>query len=96
MCQGSTATISAVGASSFVWTGNGNGSQIIVSPNLTTTYTVTVFSAANCTATDQVDVIVLAPPIADAGLDENICFGDSVVLNENGGNNYQWTPGNIN
>ncbi len=97
ICPGDTATLSAAGGTFYQWDqGAGNSQQVNVNPNITTTYTVTVFSAANCTATDQVDVIVLAPPVADAGLDENICFGDSVILNANGGNNYQWTPGNIN
>ncbi len=97
ICPGDTATLSATGGNFYQWDqGAGNSQQVIVNPNITTTYTVTVYSAANCTATDQVEVRVLAPPAADAGLDAEICIGDSVTLIANGGTTYFWTPGNIN
>ncbi|MFZ7115670.1 MAG: PKD domain-containing protein [Bacteroidota bacterium] len=97
ICPGDTATLSADGGTFYQWDqGAGSSQQAFVSPNITTTYTVTVYSAANCTATDQVDVRVLPLPNANAGLDENICIGDSVALNASGGNTYEWSPGNIN
>ena len=54
---------------SFVWSNGGITESIIVSPQTTTTYTVTATAANGCTGTDQVDVTVNALPTVDAGTD---------------------------
>ena len=95
ICPGDSAILNATGGSSYQWDQGATTQQIIVYPNVTTIYTVTVSSGSNCTGSDQVEVTVLSPPLADAGTNENICIGDSVVLNASGGTNYFWSPGNI-
>ncbi len=95
ICPGDSAILNATGGSSYQWDQGATSQQIIVYPTVTTIYTVTVSSGSNCTGSDQVEVTVLAPPLADAGTNENICIGDSVVLNASGGTNYFWSPGNI-
>ncbi len=97
ICPGDSATLIASGGSFFQWDqGAGASQQVTVFPNVTTIYTVTVSSGASCTGTDQVEVRVLSLPLAFAGTDENICIGESVVLNASGGNDYLWLPGNVN
>jgi hypothetical protein len=48
LCEGNTATLTASGANSFTWNGNNNGSQFIINPNVTTTYTVTGVNNNGC------------------------------------------------
>lgn len=64
ICYGSTAGLSAIGASSYSWDNNGgNGSNISVSPTMTTTYTVTGTDINGCTDTSMITVTVSPLPI---------------------------------
>ncbi|MBK8587433.1 MAG: hypothetical protein IPN88_19345 [Bacteroidetes bacterium] len=74
ICPGDSAILNATGGSSYLWDQGATTQQIIVYPNVTTIYTVTVSSGSNCTGSDQVEVTVLSPPLADAGTNENICI----------------------
>jgi len=58
----------------------------------TTVYTVTA-DLNGCTATDDVVVTVNALPTVDAGADQTICDGESVVLTGTGAQNYVWDNG---
>ncbi|HMQ49652.1 MAG TPA: SdrD B-like domain-containing protein, partial [Saprospiraceae bacterium] len=63
-----------------------------------TTYEVTVTDNNGCTDVDQVTVIVNENPTADAGADEEICFGNSTTItaSANGGEapyTYEWNQG---
>ena len=96
VCIGSSATFTASGGGTYLWTpGNFNTPQIIVSPATTTTYTVTVTDANSCTATDQVTMTVNPLPVANAGPDTDVCQGSSVTLTASGGVTYVWDPGAI-
>lgn len=48
ICSGQTSTISASGANSYSWNNNSTSSFIIVSPTVTTSYTVTGIDLNNC------------------------------------------------
>jgi hypothetical protein len=53
----------------------------IANPSTTTTYTLTVVNADGCMGSDQVTVTVNnTPPTANAGIDQSICLGGSLVL----------------
>ncbi|MDO8998432.1 MAG: T9SS type A sorting domain-containing protein [Bacteroidota bacterium] len=51
LCSGQNATLTAVGATNYTWTPGGNGSNIVVSPTVNSTYTIT---GANGTCTDMI------------------------------------------
>ncbi|MFN8306683.1 MAG: PKD domain-containing protein [Ferruginibacter sp.] len=85
ICIIDTLQLHAVGTGSFVWSpnymiSNINSPDPFVSPDVTTTYTVTITDAFGCQGTDQVKVEVkpfvtlLAPP------DTTICKTDPVLL----------------
>jgi hypothetical protein len=61
ICTGNTATLSATGASSYNWNpGSLSGTSVVVSPTISTTYTVVGSNAAGCTNTRTVSVTVSA------------------------------------
>jgi gliding motility-associated-like protein len=88
-CAGASFTLDgsgSTGATSYTWTdaqGNvlGTGPTITLDdlPPGTHTFTLTA-SDGPCTATDQVVIIVLELPPADAGPDQEIFIGDQVTL----------------
>ncbi len=58
------------------------------------TYTVslTVWSSWGCENTSSQDITILALPTADAGLDQQLCIGETVSLQASGSGTYQWSP----
>jgi gliding motility-associated-like protein len=63
ICDGETATLNGSGAQSYAWTGGVvNGVPFTPAIIGTNTYTVTGTSSLGCTATDNVNVIVVALP----------------------------------
>jgi len=86
MCEGGSVTLSATGASTYAWNPSGG----VVSPVVTTIYTVTGTDAKGCSASNSVIVTVNPKPLADAGIDKTICAGGEVTLTANGGDTYQW------
>jgi hypothetical protein len=94
ICFGSSATLTAIGASSFTWNpGALSGGTVTVSPTANTTYTVTG-SNGNCTSTTTVAIVVNANPTLTASSSPNlICSGSSSTLSANGAVTYTWNPG---
>jgi len=90
ICSGQSATLTATGGSSYVWSNSASGASISVSPVVTTTYTVTA-SSGGCSGTDDVVITVSATPVANAGTDQIICMGQSANLTAFGGGTYLWS-----
>lgn len=53
-CSGQTSSISAAGASSYSWSSGNTGSLIVVSPTVTTNYTVYGFNEEGCEGTGSI------------------------------------------
>ena len=94
VCIGSSVAISASGAVSYTWQpGSSTGSNIAVSPVVTTTYVVTGDNGAGCTATTNVVLFVNPLPIVTATSSTNsLCEGNTVSLTASGASNYTWNP----
>ncbi|NNC44661.1 MAG: T9SS type A sorting domain-containing protein, partial [Winogradskyella sp.] len=95
ICQGDNTTLVAntnLGVS-FLWSTGETTQSIEVGPTETTTYTVTVSDDEGNTVEDTVEIIVNTIPTANAGIDETICQGESVVLSATGGSSYLWSTG---
>jgi len=63
----------------------------------TYTYTLTVTDVNGCRGTDEVQVTVVNPPLADAGADQLVCTQASIRLNGSATNgsgdySYSWSP----
>ena len=98
ICNGSSTTIGATGASTYTWTPAAGlsattGTNVICSTTSTTTYTITGTSAAGCVNTSTLAVIVNPLPTITTGGPAAVCNGSSVSLSAAGAVNYSWTPG---
>ena len=92
ICNANSATLIASGGTLYHWSTNETTPSISVTPQTTTTYSVTVTDGSGCSQTDDVIVSVNNPPPANAGNDTYICNGLSTILNASGGVSYSWSP----
>ena len=93
LCQGQSTVLTATGGSSYQWGTGSNSQSIMVSPNLSTTYTVTAYSASGCSAVSSAAVTVnVLPSIIFSG-NTSICQGQSTTIVATGGNTYIWNTG---
>jgi hypothetical protein len=95
ICTGTSISLSATGGVSYIWN-NGVNNSVAFTPTASQTYTVTGVDANGCSNTDQVLVTVNALPSVDAGINQTVCAGSSVVLSGSGATNYTWNNGVIN
>ncbi len=100
ICVGESATLTASGADTYVWTpALGNAATINVSPVATTPYTAEgTNTATGCKNTAIRTVTVNPLPVTQvtvSGGITDVCAGDSVLLTASGVNyNYQWRNAN--
>jgi len=93
ICNLESTTLTATGATNYVWSPGGTTtSSITVTPSTTTSYTVTGTSLG-CSANDIVIVTVAPNPLIDAGPNVSICEGSPVTLTATGGTSYNWDNG---
>ncbi len=97
ICAGDSATLTATGATSYVWTpGSSTSNPLMVSPATTTTYTVNGTDGNGCSNTGTVTVGVNAlPVVAATASDSAICLGSSTSLSGSGAASYAWNPGSL-
>jgi len=96
LCAGNTATLTASGATTYSWNTSATTSQIIVSPTVTTIYTITGANGP-CTDTKTVSITVNASPTVNVVASNTIiCAGQTTTLTASGGNSYLWSTGSTN
>jgi len=102
ICKGTSAQIgyAALSGDTYSWTSNPTGfsstiANPVITPKQTTSYSLTVTSAAGCTNFDSVTITVNQPPKANAGDTTYICggTGTTVQLGDSAIGNYvySWT-----
>lgn len=96
VCSGSPTTLSVTGASNYTWMpGSLTGSNITVSPTVTTNYTITGANGI-CTSTTSILLTVIPIPTITASASPTIiCQGSTSTLTANGAITYTWQPGNL-
>jgi gliding motility-associated-like protein len=89
ICAGNSATLTVTGGVTYTWTpGGANTTSVIVTPSVTTTYSV----ISGCSA-DTLSVFVNPLPTLTITSSSNpLCFGSSATLIASGASNYNW-PG---
>ena len=92
ICLGSTATITASGASTYTWNTTDNTTSIVVSPSVNTSYTVSGTSSLGCVNSQTTSVSINAS-LSIVVNSLNICVGNAATLIANGANTYTWNTG---
>ena len=95
ICPGTSATLTGNGTTSYSWSTGSTNTTIVVSPSVTTTYSL-VGSNGVCSSTAAAVTISLnaAPSLSIAG-STTICVGNSASLTASGAANYTWNPGGL-
>ncbi len=91
ICTGNSFTMVPSGASSYTYS---NGSSI-VSPTVTTSYTVSGSNTNGCISNLAVSTITVVsiPSLSITSSSSLICTGQSVTLSASGANSYTWSTG---
>lgn len=96
ICIGNCATLTASGASSYLWSSGSSGSTALVCPTVSTTYSV-LATTGSCSSTSTILVPVNALPVPSiTASSASICSGASATLTASGAANYTWQPGGSN
>ncbi len=92
VCDGSSATLTASGGDSYLWSNSSTQAQITVSSS--GTYSVTGTGSNGCQNTaSAVFTVNPLPTISISASSTSICAGDSVTLTASGGTSYLWGGG---
>ncbi|MES2567060.1 MAG: gliding motility-associated C-terminal domain-containing protein [Bacteroidota bacterium] len=95
ICVGGTVSLTATGANSYTWNPGGlNGAAVVISPTVSTTYTLIGENINGCINTETINVVVNSLPLVGAsGSSSVICAGTTATLTATGANTYTWSPG---
>jgi gliding motility-associated-like protein len=93
ICLGQTATLTASGANTYLWSSGAVSNILIDAPTTNTTYTVTG-AALGCTNTAVATISVTPLPTVTVN-SSTICLGQTATLNANGANSYAWNTGSL-
>ena len=91
ICNGATATLNVTGANSYNW-GTSTNSFIIVSPSVSTTYSVTGTDLNNCSQQD-VFLLTVDPLPTVSVISGAICPGNCYTLTPGGASTYSYSSG---
>jgi hypothetical protein len=94
ICSGNSTTLTANGATNYTWNPGGQTTtSIVVSPTITTSYSITGSNGA-CTNSTTALVNVTTTPTLTAN-STTICPSQIATFTATGATNYTWSPGNI-
>jgi len=95
ICSGNSATIATNAISNYAWSNGSTSSSIVVSPTITTTYSLTATSPQNCIATSVITITVQSgnPNVTATSNVPAVCAGQPVILTGGGANTYTWSSG---
>ena len=92
VCIGNSATLTASGATTYLWSTTATTTSIFVAPTSSSTYTVTGTDANSCSNIDSARVFINPLPVVNAGADVSVCIGNATTLAGNGGQVFIWSP----
>jgi len=92
ICENSYVSLTATGGDNYQWSTGETTQSIEVSPQETSTYTVTV-TQGECSDTDEIIVLVKTRPMINAGNDVDIYQNESITLTATGDGDFVWSNG---
>ena len=98
ICPGDSASLWAGGADSYTWSPSNslndpNTANPFAFPTQTTTYQVSGADSLGCSGSESVVVSVYSLPQIWSSATDNICIGDSVLLDAGNYQSFQWSTG---
>lgn len=97
LCEGDSVILSAIGATTYTWSGAVINGVAFHPPTGNSTYTVFGTNTLGCSNTATQSIIVnTLPSLIISANSSSICIGDSIILNVIGAASYSWQPGNLN
>jgi gliding motility-associated-like protein len=91
LCGEEITTLTALGATNYIWSTGDTTTTITVSPGDDEIYSV-LGSLGDCVFADDILIEVYDYPEIEAGMDTLINLGDVVTLEPSGGYSYSWFP----
>lgn len=93
-CANKSVTLNVFGSSvSYAWSTAQTGSVVVVTPSVTTAYTVVGTAANSCTNSAVKTITVIPLPTLTVTGNNVICSGNSTTLSVSGANTYTWSAG---
>ncbi len=95
ICAGQSVTLTTSAVSNYSWSTGASTSSVVVSPSVTTAYTLTATSASNCTTSRVLTVTVSngLPSISVTSSTNQACLGQTATLTASGALSYTWNNG---
>lgn len=94
-CLGNSVTQTVTGAPTFSWSSGQTSSVVTLSPNTTTTYTITGINNG-CSKTLTRTITVASIPTISINGPSLVCIGSTITQTVSGANNYFWNFGSTN
>lgn len=93
ICSGESLTLTATGATSYTWMPDGYTiNSIVVSPSVTTTYTLYA-SSVGCSDSTTIQINVAQTPSVNISPNfAYLCSGTNMTLTATGASSYSWSP----
>jgi hypothetical protein len=96
LCAPASTSLFATGAQTYTWLpGNLNGNVAVVSPSVTTTYTIVGANSSCSSAVNAVLNVIPSYTINVAVTSSILCYGESLTLTASGASNYTINPGGV-
>ncbi len=98
ICAGTSLSLTTNAISNYSWSNGSTASSIVVTPSVSTVYTLTATSPSNCVATRILTVTVSSGnPTLSINTGTNvICAGQSLIFTASGANTYTWSNSIVN
>jgi len=94
-CAGQSNSLTATGAYTYTWLPyNLNGASIVITPSISTCYTVIGTSTSGCTNSAVGCFSVFSSPSLTISGTNSYCSGAPTTLSVSGGQTYTWLPSN--
>ncbi|MDX2001408.1 MAG: T9SS type A sorting domain-containing protein [Chitinophagales bacterium] len=93
ICRSDSVLLQGSGGNTYQWSNGSSDSTITVAPANTSQFSLVVTDSNGCKDVDTVSIVVNPLPVANAGNNRDICFGDNITLTASGGFIYNWTTG---
>lgn len=93
VCAGFSSNLTAAGATTYTWSNGATTNTTVVTPSVTTTYSVIGRSAVGCTTTKTLTVNVNFTPTVVCSNTGTICVGNSSTITAAGASTYTWSTG---